>query len=165
MGYLAPTPDKSSLCVKDGLSDMEIDWRRMWRFHSDGGREFLGHLLRMFRERGLVTTDTGTYDPAANGQAEQFLGDVVRGAALLLHQAGLSVVFWDYAAEHYLEIRNRRTMKIPGKEVDMSPLHAEFIVVHGEEKAALLMDKEDPLRWPPFGCSATGYLPKPLRAS
>ena len=76
--YTKTLPNKSSLLVDEAIEEMGIDWRRYWRFHSDGGTEFLSHLKDALRSRVVVQTDTGGYEPRANGDMENALFDILR---------------------------------------------------------------------------------------
>ncbi len=70
--------DKQAETVKEAFVDFKLDMRRIWRLHTDGGREFMGALDRWLRDRLIVHTDTGGYEPDANGSAENLIQELTQ---------------------------------------------------------------------------------------
>lgn len=98
--FLATLPSKQSLIIMERIKGFRNKLVALWRYHSDGGREFLGHLSSYFFDDGVAQTDTGGYDPAANSAAENAIKSAVKGSKGLLHHSGLQIKLWDEATEH-----------------------------------------------------------------
>ena len=93
-GFVKALSNKRSETVKEAMVDMQLLLRGVWRFHSDEGREFMGAVDNWLRERTVLHTTTGAYDPNANSLIEESVGARKRGIRCLLHQANAPVSLW-----------------------------------------------------------------------
>ena len=50
LGMFVPMVNKHSLTVREALHCLKIWQQAIWRFHSDGGREFLAHAREHLRD-------------------------------------------------------------------------------------------------------------------
>ena len=155
---------KKSATVKEAAIDMGIELKTVWRFHSDAGIEFAGALREWLKEYEVHQSNTGGYDPQANGLAESVIGEIIGGVRTLLHQSGAPIRLWSEAASHYVEILNRTKVKVHGFDQPIEPWLAESRRSGSSRPAlAALPHDEDPKHWPPWGCRAIGLLPKAHR--
>ena len=150
--------------MKEAAIDMGIELKTVWRFHSDAGTEFAGALREWLKEYEVHQSNTGGYDPQANGLAESVIGEIIGGVRTLLHQSGAPIRLWSEAASHYVEILNRTKVKVHGFDQPIEPWLAESRRSGSSRPAlAALPHDEDPKHWPPWGCRAIGLLPKAHR--
>ena len=157
-------PNKTSLALTEAVKDLRLDMKRWWRLHGDKDRSFLGHLEDLLRRLGIVQSDTGGYDPQANGLAENLIRRLVQGAAAFLHQAGAQVDQWDEAMNHFCDILCRLETGVEGLG-KIIPLRLELVEAHGEELGNKLFEREKGyLHWPPWGCKCFYYLHKEERS-
>ncbi len=64
-------------------------------------------MCEWLKEYEVHQSNTGGYDPKANGLAESVIGEISGGVRNLLHQSGAPTRLWSEAASHYVEILNR----------------------------------------------------------
>jgi hypothetical protein len=83
--------------------------------HSDCGGEYMAKAVQdTLKQRGIEHHLTMPGSPQSNGKAEQFNRTITDKAMAMLHTAGLSFGFWEYAMNAAVHIYNRsptRTLK------------------------------------------------------
>ena len=134
--------NKRSETIKDAMIDMQLLLRRVWRFHSDEGREFMGAVDDWLREQTVLHTTTGAYDPNANSLIEESVGARKRGIRCLVHQANAPVGLWPDAAEHANEIYNHSKRTVPGQNDEVEPIVLERRAFSGQAGCDLLPSEE-----------------------
>ena len=62
LGLFAALAMKLSMLVREAAKEMKLDWRTIWRYHSDGGREFFGEFgkWRLLHECRACTATTSS---------------------------------------------------------------------------------------------------------
>jgi len=113
--------------------------KKIKRFHSDGGGEFISNALAEWHiERGVEMTASTPYSPQQNGMAERAIQAIHEGVRVVLKQSGMPVEFWDYALEYVTYTRNRTLNR--GNSSTKTP----FELMFGK--------KPDVRHMVPFGC-------------
>lgn len=82
------------------------------RVRSDRGGEYMSAEFQAYcKEHGIEHHKTAPHSPQQNGRAERFNQTVVEKAMSMLHQAGLSYGFWQFAVEAAVHIYNRQPIR------------------------------------------------------
>ena len=105
------------------------------------------------RERTVLHTTNGAYDPNANSLVEESVGARKRGIRCLLHQGSAPVCLWPDAAEHAKEVYNHSNQPVPGQSDVVEPIVLQRRPFSGQADCDLL-PFEQPTSWPPWGCLA-----------
>lgn len=79
----------------------------------DKGSEFLGgDSKRVIDDHGIKLSTTSRYSSKTNGKVEKFNQDIMKRVRPLVAQAKMSLDFREYAAEHTIEMMNRKPSKL-----------------------------------------------------
>lgn len=92
----------------------------------DGGTEYLTQEMRLACKNENIVYDTAPADTAPlNGTAERYNLSLIETVKALLLDSGLPIEFWELAAQHACNLRNR----LPHKSIDMK---TPFELFHGK---------------------------------
>ena len=86
--YAKGIVNKRAATMKEAAADMGIELKTVWRFHLDAGSECPGALCERLKEYEVHQSNTGGYDPQANGLAESVIGEVIGGGSHALAPVG-----------------------------------------------------------------------------
>ncbi|GAA5824654.1 hypothetical protein JCM3770_003672, partial [Rhodotorula araucariae] len=82
--------------------------RRLQRFRSDNGGEFMSHAFNNYlREHGIARETPPPYSPQSDGVAERVNRSIVEGIISLLNQAGAPKDLWAEALQAFVFVKNR----------------------------------------------------------
>jgi transposase InsO family protein len=80
---------------------------KMRALHSDRGGEYMAQCVQdILKQRGIEHHLTMPGSPQSNGKAERFNCTITDKAMAMLHMAGLSFSFWEYAMNAAVHIYN-----------------------------------------------------------
>ena len=114
--YYLKTKDQFTIALSNFLSWTENQMSKRLRvLHSDRGGEYISNKVKeILNEKGIEHHLTMPGSPQQNGKAERFNCTILDKAMSMLHVAGLSNGFWEYAIGAAVHIYNRtptRTLK------------------------------------------------------
>jgi hypothetical protein len=114
--YYLKTKDQFTIALSNFLSWTQNQMSKCLRIlHSDHGGEYISHKVKeILNEKGIEHHLTMPGSPQQNGKAERFNRTILDKAMSMLHAAGLSNGFWEYAIGAAIHIYNRtptRTLK------------------------------------------------------
>jgi hypothetical protein len=114
--YFIASKDQFAKVFKMYLSWVETQTTlKLKALHSDRGGEYMAKAVQdTLKQRGIEHHLTMPGSPQSNGKAERFNRTITDKAMAMLHTAGLSFGFWEYAMNAAVHIYNRsptRTLK------------------------------------------------------
>jgi hypothetical protein len=114
--YYLKSKDQCAAAFKQFLAWAENQTsERMLALHSDRGGEYLsGAVRRILDEKGIEHKLTMPYSPQQNGVAERWNRTLLDKARALIHTAGLSLGFWEYAVDTAVHTYNRTPTRTIG---------------------------------------------------
>jgi hypothetical protein len=107
--YYLKTKDQFEQALKQFLAWVDTQTlEKLKALHSDRGGEYIGHKIKdILNQRGIEHRLTMPHSPQQNGKAKQFNCTIMEKAMSMLHGAGLSNGFWEYAICAATHIYNR----------------------------------------------------------
>ena len=114
--YYLKTKDQCVAAFKKFLAWAENQTsERMLALHSDRGGEYLSSAVRsILDEKGIEHKLTMPHSPQQNGLAERWNRTLLDKARALMHSAGLSLGFWEYAVDTAVHTYNRTPTRTIG---------------------------------------------------
>ena len=89
--------------------------QKLKALHSDRGGEYVaGTVIKMLEEKGIERHLTMPGSPQQNGKAERFNRTIMDKAMAMVHAAGLTAGFWEYAVNAAVHIYNRTPTRTLG---------------------------------------------------
>eukprot|EP00924_Labyrinthula_sp_SR-Ha-C_P016254 augustus_masked-scaffold_52-processed-gene-1.22-mRNA-1 protein AED:1.00 eAED:1.00 QI:0/-1/0/0/-1/1/1/0/1020 len=81
--------------------------RKIKMFYSDQGKEFVNSkVIQFLKENNIERRYSAKYTPEHNGAAERTNRIIISGIKIFLHQAGLPMKYWTYAAQEFIRVKN-----------------------------------------------------------
>ncbi|GAA5829977.1 hypothetical protein JCM3770_000360, partial [Rhodotorula araucariae] len=105
---LARKSDVLSAFIRFKAAAENESGRRLRRFRSDNGGEFVSHAWNDYlHEHGIARETPPPYSPQSNGVAERVNRSIVEGVISLLNQAGAPKDLWAEALHAFVFVKNR----------------------------------------------------------
>jgi transposase InsO family protein len=107
--YYLKSKDQCAATFKKFLTWAETQTSEcMFALHSDRGGEYLSRAVRsVLDEKEIEQKLTMPHTPQQNGLAERWNRTLMDKARMLIHSAGLSLEFWEYAVDTAKHTYNR----------------------------------------------------------
>jgi transposase InsO family protein len=147
------------LCIKDqcvAAFKKFLAWAenqtsdKLLALHSDCGGEYLVHAVKaILDDKGIEHCLTMLGSPQQNGLAEQWNRTIMEKARAMLHSAGLSLGFWEFAVDTAVHIYNR----IPSWTINWRMPHELWSAGHTPDVSYFCV----------FGCEAYVHVPEDKR--
>ena len=149
--YYLKTKDQYEKALKQYLAWAETQTSKKLRIlHSDRGGEYVNHKVKdILNQRGIEHHLTMPHSPQQNGKAKRFSRTIMEKAMAMLHQAGLSNGFWEYAVHTAVHIYNRT----PSRGLQWRTPHETWDTSHVPDVSYFRV----------FGCKAYAHVPKDER--
>ena len=106
--YYLRSKDQFAAALRNFLSWAETQTSKQLRvLHSDRGGEYISASVKdILNQKGIEHRLTMPGSPQQNGKAERFNRTILDKAMAMLHTAGLSSGFWEYAIGAAVHIYN-----------------------------------------------------------